>query len=135
MILDAQCLCSDDQAMTTTAPSTNSYDLGAAGINIGEGEPLIAWCQVTGTCVTGTSIAVSVVEDDDSALGSPVTLYSTPAIPQASLVAGYRFKLGTVPETSLRYLGFVYTIVGTFDGASAISAGFTHDVQEGENVN
>lgn len=136
MYLDAQCLCSDDQALGDSAASTNVYDLGAAGIDIGTGEPLIAWAQITGDCETGDSVVVAVV--GDSALpidGSSVVLYQTMAVALSDLVTGYQFKLGTVPETDLRYLAFYYTCAGTtFDGTSAISAGFVIDRQTGEKA-
>lgn len=134
MYLDAQCLCSDDQTVTVTAASTNVYDLGAAGIDIGTGEPLLAWAQVTAAMTAGgTSLVVAIV--GDSALpidGSSVVLYQTMPVLAATLVKGYQFKLGTVPETNLRYLGFYYTASGTFSGGGTLSAGFVIDRQMGE---
>src|SRR3990167_4171654 len=40
MFIDAQALLSDAQAVTADAASTNTYDSGAAGTDITEGEPL-----------------------------------------------------------------------------------------------
>lgn len=133
MILDKELLLSDHQAVTATAASTNVIDLQGANLgDQGPGEPLNLFAQVTdANFTTGTSIALAVQTDDDVAFGSPTTLFTTPAIALASLVAGYNFALGSLPiELGERYLRFYYTVVGTM-AAGTITAGITPDRQAG----
>lgn len=129
MMNDRQCQCANDQTVTDSAAATDEYDLGAAGLDIGAGETVEAWAQVTAAMTAGgTSLVVAIV--GDSALpidGSSVVLYQTMPVLAATLVEGYKFKLGSVPETDLRYLGFYFTASGTFSGGGTLSAGFIHD--------
>ena len=124
---------SDHQAVTATVVSTNILDLQGAGLgDQGPGEPLELFAQVTDAdFTTGTSIALSVFTDDDVAFGSATELFSTPAIPLASLIAGYNFALGSLPiEINERYLRFTYTVVGTM-AVGTITAGITPGRQAG----
>lgn len=131
MILDHQNLFSNDQAITTSAASTNIIDLGNDDSKVqalnekGEIEILI---QVTTAFVGGTSIAVAVQADDDSAFGSAETLYTSAAIASADLVAGYKFKIRALPEINKQYIRLYYTVVGTFT-AGNILAGLVLDRQ------
>lgn len=133
MILDKENLLSDDQAVTTTAVSTNILDLqGANAGDQGPGEPLNLFAQVSSADFSGgTSISLIVQTDDDEAFGSATTLFTTPAIVTASLVAGYNFALGSLPiELGERYMRFTYTVVGTMS-TGAITAGIVPDRQAG----
>jgi hypothetical protein len=95
MYIDKQNLLSEDQAITTTARSTNVINLGAAGI--GPGEPIEVLCQVTTTFAGGTSIVAALMTDSDATISSGgVVLVQTAAIAAASLVAGYQFRLSTL---------------------------------------
>lgn len=130
MFIDKENLFSDDQAVTTTAASTNIIDLGGSGGgDMGPGEGLDILCQVSEEDFAGgTSIAVVLQTDADVAFGSIKTLYTTAAIPLASLVAGYKFPLGKVPEGAERYLRLTYTVVGTMT-AGKITAGLVDTIQ------
>ena len=133
MILDKENLVSNDQAVTTTAVSSEIIDLqGENGGDQGPGEPLNLFAQVSSADFAGgTSISLIVMTDDDVAFGSATTLFTTPAIVTASLVAGYNFALGSLPiELGERYLRFTYTVVGTMT-AGAITAGIVPDRQAG----
>jgi hypothetical protein len=116
MIIDAQCLLSDAQAFTGTAVSNNTYDSGAAGNDITEGEPLGIGItvDVAADATTGNeTYQFDIIEDDDAALGSPVVLASR-VILAADLVAGSRHILPIPPGSKrLRYLGLQLTLGGT----------------------
>lgn len=117
--IDKQNYYSEDQAITTTAVSTNAIDHGLAGIGEGEGLELIA--QVTADFAGGTSIAVSLQTDSDENFGTVETVFTTAAIATASLVAGYKFKVGTLPAGLSRHTRLNYTVVGTMT-AGTLSA-------------
>lgn len=134
MLFDKQNLFSDGQALTATANSTNVIDLRgtatAAGNNgpfftdtlgntvpndPGKSPELDVLVTVTETFSGGTSVAFALCADDAENFGSPTTLATTPAIAVASLVAGYQARLALPPGIAAadRYLGLVYTVVGT----------------------
>jgi len=131
MILDKQNLFSEDQAVTVTAASTNVIDLGndhARVQALNEKGRIDILCQVTTAFASGTSIDVAFQSDDDVAFGSPTTLRTTGAIATATLVAGYQFKIGTVPQINEQYLRLVYSVVGTMS-AGNVMAGLVLDNQ------
>ena len=131
MILDKQNLCSDDQAVTVSAASTNVIDMGADAAEVmafleKAGE---LWAQVTTTFTGATSMKVAVQVDDAVGFGTAVTVQESEVILEASLVAGYQFRFAQLPpHLSKRYLRFYYTVDGTH-GAGAISAGIVLDKQ------
>lgn len=117
MILDNQTLFSDDQAITTTAASTNIIDLGpiAPGIvrDIGPGKPIPVLVQVTEDfdAAGAATLTVAVQVDDNESFSSPKTVISTGALALADLVAGYQVKLDYIPRgTDERYLRLNYTV-------------------------
>ena len=131
MYLDKQNLFSEDQAITVTANSTNIIDLGNDESEVqalNEKGVLQVVAQVTAALESGTSVALTLTSDDDVAFGSETTIVSTPAIAAADLVAGYQFKLSTLPVINEQYLRLTYTVVGTFD-AGTITAGLNLDRQ------
>jgi len=112
-VLDAKLLFSDKQAITATAVSTKSIDLGIAGRDIGAGAPLYAVVvvDVPFTAAGAATMAISLITDDDSALGSPTTILSTPAIDKAALTAGrVPIVIPIPPNIAERYLGLNYTV-------------------------
>ena len=128
MILDNQTLLSNAQAIVATAGSTNQIDLsprGAGIVNdIGNGNQVPIMIQVVEAFNTLTSLTVSLQVDEDSAFGSPKTVATTPAIPLASLVAGYLFNLDYIPRgTNERYMRLLYTVTGTNPTLGKITAG------------
>ena len=131
MILDYQNLFSNDQALTTTAASTNVIDLGADDAYIqdaNEKGDVKLWAQVTTALAGGTSVQAVLQEDDDVAFGTAVTLVQSAAIAAASLVAGYQFPIEMPSRISKRYLRINYVIVGTFT-SGAVSAGLVLEKQ------
>lgn len=129
MILDRQTLFSDRQLVTATAGSVDQIDLAPRGTGIvrdvGAGNNLPVLIQVVETFNNLTSLTVSIQVDEDSAFGSPKTVAVSPAIPLASLVAGFNFpQLDYIPRGSdERYLRLFYTVAGTAPTAGRITAG------------
>lgn len=137
MILDKQNTLSEAQAITATAYSTHTIDLGAPGTipwlggtvkrDAGGGFPVGVMAQVVTTFSGGTSVQAQLVESANANLSSHTVLNQTDAIPVASLVAGYQFPLGTIPPgASKRYLGIRYVVVGT-PTTGAVTAGLVMD--------
>lgn len=129
MIFDLTTLLSNAQAITATAVSTNVIDLSprATGIvrDIGKGNPIPLLIQVVETFNTLTSLAIALQVDEDSAFGSPKTVWSTSVV-LADLIAGKVI----VPEyitrgTDERYMRLQYSVTGTNPTLGKITAGVT----------
>tara|TARA_Y100000310_G_C20593202_1_gene769173 strand:- start:847 stop:1260 length:414 start_codon:yes stop_codon:yes gene_type:complete len=131
MILDVENLYSDDQALTTTADSTNVIDLGAA--ERGPGNPLRIDILVTLALTGGTDVTIDLETDDNASFTSLSTIGSTQTIAAATLVAGYRFSIQFVPSAMERYSRLEYTITGTFS-AGTVTAGIVFDVQSAKST-
>lgn len=130
MILDETVLLSDDQAITATANSTNTIDLGADR-DIGKGVPVPLLVQVTEDFDNLTSLTIAVQTDDNDSFSSATTLATTGAIPLASLVAGYQAPLDFVPRGTERYVRLAYTVTGVAPTAGKVTAGIVLDHQQG----
>lgn len=135
MILSAQNLFSDDQAITATAISENVIDLGAAGTpygaaaalnqDVGKGCPVCVLIQVTANFATLTSLTITVEVSAAAGLTSPQVL-ATETIAVADLVAGKQTYLQVLPNgADLRYLGIRYTVTGANATAGTITAGIS----------
>lgn len=131
MILDAQNLFSDAQAITATAVSTNSVDLGLTGLDLGSGENLFIHLNVdTAFTDTGSdsTVTVTLVTDDNAALSSPTavqTLGTFPALSAVGAAIKARIQSGLVLE---RYIGLNYTVTGGNLTTGAITAAIVKDV-------
>ena len=140
MILDAQNLFSDQQAVTVTANSTNVIDLGvtetpygnteALKRDIGKGNKIPLLVQVTQAFATLTSLTVDLVTSDSATLASGNVVHATTgAVAAANLKAGWQWGNDAVPFANSagmkRYLGLVYTVTGTTATAGKITAGIT----------
>jgi hypothetical protein len=121
MIIDTSLVFSNQQAVTTSAPSTNALDLGATGTpfgatvplarNLGHGEPIDLSVSVASTFAGLTSLQVSVQTSADGINWNSVDTGA--AIPASQLVAGYQFHVPkVVQEANLRYLQLYYTVSG-----------------------
>lgn len=124
-IFDKQNMYSEDQAITASAVSTNVIDHTIAGI--GEGEPIEIICKVTADFATLTSLVVTLQTDSAEGFGTVVNVVATPAIAAASLVAGYEFRLSTLPGNLSRYTRLSYTVAGSDATAGTIWAGLAVD--------
>lgn len=133
MILSAQQIFSDDQAITATAVSTNVIDLGVAGTpydavaplnqDIGKGAKIPVLIQVTEDFNNLTTLTVAIETGATTALG---TVVISKDVLLADLVAGYQFPVEVLPnEIDERYLGVRYTVTGTAPTTGVVTAGIT----------
>lgn len=124
MIFDSTNKFSTKQAVTATAPSTNTIDLGVSLRDVGVGEPVKIIAIVEDAFTGLTSLSVSIETSDVENFGSGVTtLITSQAVPVADLVAGYAFPPIHLPKgIEGRYLRVNYTVVGTGTGGT-ISTG------------
>ena len=134
MITDKLLRVSTDQALTTTAVSTDTIDLSIAR-DIGEGQDLYMNFAVTTALAGGTSVKFEVIQADNAALSSNVQVIgSSDAVVTASLVAGYNTAVRINPQIASngkRYLGARYTISGTYT-SGAVTADVVMDIQDGK---
>ena len=135
MILSAQQLFSDDQAVTATALATNVIDLGIAATpygavaplhqDVGKGSPIPVLVQVTSDFATLTSLTVTIESSAADAMTSS-TVLSSQTIAVADLIAGKQTFVQVVPNgADQRYLGVRYTVTGSNATAGTITAGIT----------
>jgi hypothetical protein len=134
MITDATLRVSADQALTTTAVSTNTIDLSIAR-DMGESNDLYMNFAVTAALTGGTSVKFEVIGATNAALSSGVVvLGSSDAVVTASLVTGYNTAVRINPQiasTGQRYLGARYTISGTYS-AGTVTADVVETIQDGK---
>lgn len=141
MILSAQQLFSDDQAITATTVtnSTNVIDLGAPGTpyggaaalnqDIGKGAKIPILIQVTAdfTTATGTALIINIETGSTTALN---TVIATETILVADLVAGKQVAFDVLPQNiTERYLGVSYQAVTAVMTGGTITAGIVMGVQ------
>ena len=133
MITDKFLRVSDAQAVTTTAVSTDSIDLGTAR-DIGEGNELMMNFDVGTAFAGGTSLQFEVIVADNAALTTNVTVVgSSAAVATASLTAGKMETVRINPQIASlgrRYIGARYTVVGTMT-AGTVTADMVMDIQDG----
>ena len=136
MITDKLLRVSEDQAVTATAVSTNTIDLGVAR-DMGEGQNLYVVFTVTETFATLTSLTIDVVTDSAAALSSPAVNASSGAITLAGggLAAGQQHVIAINPDIAgvgERYLGAKYTVSGSNATTGKITADIVLDIQDGK---
>ncbi|MDX0262431.1 hypothetical protein GOC60_14705 [Sinorhizobium meliloti] len=132
MIFDKTTLLSDAQAVTVTAVSTNVIDLGpiATGIvrDIGKGKPIPLLIQVIEafTAAGAATLTVSLQTDDNEAFSSAKTVWTSPALTLADLVAGKPIIPEYIPRgTNERYMRLNYAVATGPMTAGKITAGVT----------
>lgn len=142
MIFDKTLQFSKDQAITATAVSTNVIDLLANGTayghaaalkrDFGKGYDIPLLVQVTESFATATSVTFVLQGSTDEAFTSPQTIWTSAAIPIATLVAGYRLPISELPEGSIyRYMRMSYTVAGSNATAGKVTAGVVAARQSG----
>jgi hypothetical protein len=131
MIIDANLVLSDNQAITASAASTNVIDLGATGTPVGHAAALVAdlgkledvcmIATVTETFATLTSLTVSLETSDDNATFREVASKTSLA---AALTAGTQLKFPSevIEGADGRYLRLNYTVNGADATAGKIFA-------------
>ncbi len=125
MIRDANLNFDTNLAVTVTATSTNTIDLGVAR-DMGNTDNLVVSTLVATTFAGGTSLQVTVEGSPDNSTWT--TLASGEAVPVASLVQGAQIaNLSGIPSVDpvngapARYLRLQYVVVGTMT-AGALSS-------------
>lgn len=119
-----------DQAVTTTAASTDIVDLGAAR-DMGNGEPLELVILVTQnvTAAGAATVTFALETDDNAGFSSPVVLGNSGAIGKALLTAGTEVLSVKVPLDAERYLRTNYTVATGPLTAGTFTAFLAHDRQ------
>lgn len=138
MILDDFNQFSRLQAITATAASADTIDLGPLGgtptanliRNIGVGEEIYLVIRVGQAFNTLTSLTVDVQTDDNTAFSSAAVVATTGAIPLAQLTANTIVRVFALPPANYeRYIRLNYTVTGTNPTQGTVDAFLTHDVQ------
>lgn len=130
MFIDAENEFSAAQAVTASAASTNVVDLGVARRGAGEPLKIAAGVQTTLASAGQTAtMSVKLQSDDNSSFSSPTTHFTSDAIAEADLVAGYQFDLPLVPDEVGRYLRLYYTVANENFTSGNMDAGIVKDKQ------
>ena len=134
MITDKNLRVSTDQAVTTTAVSSDTIDLSVAR-DIGEGHDLYMNFAMTEAFAGGTSTTFEVIIADNAALSSNVTVVgSSNAVATASLTLGANVAVRINPligSLGKRYIGARYTVFGT-NTAGKVTADIVETIQDGK---
>ena len=133
MITDKLLRVSEDQAITTTAYSTDTIDLVVAR-DIGEGTPLYMNFAVTTALASGTSITFQVVTSANANLSSHEVIGSSDAVTTASLTLGTNIVVRINPDIGgkgQRYLGARYVVSGTYN-AGKVTADVVETIGDGK---
>lgn len=138
MILDELTEFCDATALNTGVAASylvgDVIDLGATGLDIGNGEPVYLVIQVDTAATSGGSAtgAFHLCSDAQAAIavdGTATYHFSTSAIAVATLVAGYTIAAVALPYgTYERYLGVLQTTAVAAFTAGKINAFLTKDV-------
>tara|TARA_B100000927_G_C16326252_1_gene413413 strand:+ start:249 stop:680 length:432 start_codon:yes stop_codon:yes gene_type:complete len=132
MITDKLLRVSEDQAITTTAVSTDTIDLSVAR-DIGEGTALYMNFAVTTALANGTSVKFEVITSANANLSSPTVIGSSDVILTAALTEGKNIVVRLNPEIAgkgQRFLGARYTVAGTFN-AGKVTADVVETIGDG----
>lgn len=134
MITDKLLRVSTDQAVTTTAVSTDTIDLSQAR-DMGEGQDLYMNFALTAAFTGGTSTNFEVIIADNAALSSNVVVVgASGAVATADLTLGKNIAVRINPiigSTGKRYMGARYTVSGT-NTAGTVTADIVTDIQDGK---
>ena len=122
-MLDNELMFSENQAITATAASTNSIDLGAKR-EIAFGNPVPILAVVKEAFNTLTSLTISVETDSASTFANAVTLASTTVL-LANLTKGAMIPLSYMPAGNKGYVRLKYTVTGSNPSTGKISAYLT----------
>ena len=133
MITDKLLRVSEDQAVTSSAYSTNTIDLGTAR-DVGEGTALYMNFALTEAFANGTSITFEVVTSANANLSSHDVIGSSATIATAALTLGKNIVVRINPDIAgkgKRYLGARYVVVGTMN-AGKVTADVVETIGDGQ---
>lgn len=123
MYVDAQNRPSNDQSVagSGTITSTDSIDLLTANDNPGRSQNMRAHSVMTEALAGATSIKAQFVQSANADLSSSDTLVEGPVVAVADAVVGAVLMDKPLPDSSKRYIGFKYVLVGTATGGAVSS--------------
>ena len=133
MITDSLLRVSEDQAVTSTAYSTNTIDLSVAR-DVGEGTALYMNFALTEAFANGTNITFEVVTSANANLSSHDVIGSSATIATASLTLGKNIVVRINPDIAgkgKRYLGARYVVTGTMN-AGKVTADVVETIGDGQ---
>ena len=133
MITDSLLRVSEDQAVTSTAYSTNTIDLSAAR-DVGEGTTLYMNFALTEAFANGTNITFEVVTSANANLSSHDVVGSSTTIATAALTLGKNIVVRINPDIAgkgKRYLGARYVVTGTMN-AGKVTADVVETIGDGQ---
>ena len=133
MITDSLLRVSEDQAVTSTAYSTNTIDLSVAR-DIGEGTALYMNFALTEAFANGTNITFEVVTSANASLSSHDVIGSSATIATAALTLGKNIVVRINPDIAgkgKRYLGARYVVTGTMN-AGKVTADVVETIGDGQ---
>lgn len=132
MIIDAQLLFAQAQAVTASAPSTNVVDLGSnREVGVSAGMQTVINVVASAAAAGAATVQVQLQAATDSGFSAPINLAQTDVIPVASLVAGYSAYLPT-PVTvgvNYRYLRIYFNVASGPLTAGSFTAEMVYGVQ------
>ena len=136
MITDKLLRVSTDQAVTSSAVSTDTIDLSVAR-DIGEGKKLIMNFAVTeaATADGAATVTFQVIGSTSANLSSPVVLGSTGAIAKADLALGKNIAVDfntLIGSKGYRYIGANYVVATGPLTAGKFTADVVETVQDGK---
>jgi hypothetical protein len=138
MITDALLQLSSAQAVTATAVSTNTIDLGQArDIGVGEDLYIVFNVDATATAAGAATVVFEAIASAASDLSSPVVIGSTAPFAKTDLVAGRApISVCINPHPTLekgaRYFGARYTVATGPLTAGAFTATVTNSEVTGQ---
>ena len=133
MITDSLLRVSEDQAVTSTAYSTNTIDLSVAR-DVGEGKTLYMNFALTEAFANGTNITFEVVTSANANLSSHDVVGSSTTIATAALTLGKNIVVAINPQIASkgkRYLGARYVVTGTMN-AGKVTADVVETIGDGQ---
>ena len=133
MITDKLLRVSEDQAVTTTAYSSDTIDLGTAR-DVGEGTALYMNFALTEAFANGTSVTFEVVTSANANLSSHEVIGSSATILTAALTLGKNIVVRINPDIAgkgKRYLGARYVVAGTMN-AGKVTADVVETIGDGQ---
>lgn len=138
MFLDAQNQFSAAQAVTATAVSTNTIDLGIArDLGVAEDIKVSITVDEAATAAGAATVQFQIITSASPALSSPTIIGQTDAIAKTELTLGRRPIILVVPRAMLlaqpvgqRYLGLQYTVATGPLTAGKFTAAIITDAQD-----
>ena len=109
MIMDSKLILSDAQAITASAASDNEIDFGAAGLDIGQGNPIYleVWLD-TAFDTSANTLTISLYDSPD---GTTYTerMVVLPAKATSALLTAGKLQKVALPYNLARYIELYYT--------------------------